>query len=52
MKDYVKGEMNKLTRDYKDHVEIEINDINKKFDHLDVDVRRVREILGEQLGEL
>ncbi len=47
MKDYVKGEMNKVTRDYKDHVEIEINDISKKFDLLDIDVRRVREMLGE-----
>lgn len=52
MKDYVRGEMNKMTREYKEHVELEINDISKKFDVLDIDVRRVREMLGEQLGEL
>jgi len=52
MKDFVKGEVNKVTRDYKEHVEIEVNEVGKKVYVLDADLRKVRDILGEQLGQL
>jgi hypothetical protein len=47
MKDYVFGELNKAHREFKEHVELEVNDIDKKIDSMETDVRRVRDLLGE-----
>lgn len=52
MKDYVKGETNKVTRDYKEYMELENTMLYKKMDLLEMDLRRVREMMGDQIGEL
>ena len=50
MKDFVRGELNRAARDLKEHVELEAKEAEKKVDALDADLRKVRDILGEQLG--
>lgn len=52
MKDFVKGECNKLSRDYKDYVEKENNSTIKKVDILEGDLRKVRAAMGDQIDEL
>ncbi len=52
MKDFVKGEFNKCSRDYKDLVEVEREGLQKKIDIIELEVRRVREAMGDQIGEL
>ena len=52
MKDFVKGEINKVSRDYKDYVEKENYDLLKKIDVLESDIRKVKDVIGVQIGEL
>lgn len=52
MKDFVKGECNKLSRDYKDYVEKENNSTIKKVEMLEGDLRKVRAAMGDQIDEL
>eukprot|EP00347_Sterkiella_histriomuscorum_P017595 403348737 len=52
MKDFVKGECNKLQRDYKDHIEKEQTITIKRVESLELDVRKVKDVIGAQIGEL
>jgi len=52
MKDYVKGENNKVTREYKEWIEKEQSTVTKKIDLVEIDLRRIREAIGDQIGEL
>lgn len=52
MKDFVRGEFNKLQREYRDHIEQETNVLIKKIDNVEIDVRKVKDVIGVQIGEL
>ena len=52
MKDFVRGEFNKTQREYKEYVEKENLGLLKKIDIVEIDLRRVREAMGDQIGEI
>ncbi|CDW88654.1 UNKNOWN [Stylonychia lemnae] len=52
MRDYVRGENNKVTRDYKEWIEKEQSTVFRRIDQIDIDMRRIREAIGDQIGEL